>query len=812
MGKSRLLAELRSSVGEMTWLTGQSEPYQQVRPYFPLHWVLRPLAGIELAAPDDEVNRALAEWVGSIAPEHVRWLPLVATCFGSALPPTPAVEGLDPSLLQTRQHEVVADLLGRWVTEPTALVVEDLHWADQASIGLLRRLAADAHERPWLVLFTRRPSGEPIGAPDLVTIELASLDDADASDLALAAAGELALADDELARIARTSGGNPLFIRELAVAGDELRTTGEVPESVERLIGSRIDTLHPSDRALLRDASVLGGTIDLQVLSAVLDDPSVGEAGRWAPLASFVVPGGRGSLRFRHDLLRVGAYEALPYRRRRRLHGRAGDAILAEAGERSGGLSSALSMHFAAGGRHAEAWAWSVRAAEEARAAAAMTEVVELLQRAVASARHLPDLPAGDVARVDEELGDAADRVGRYELAATSIRDARRLVDADRLATARLLRKQGLIADHEGRYVASLRWYGRGLARLDGDSGPEASRVRADLQLAYGVTRYYQGRFRDALRWAERALETGRQLGDEFIEATAELQLEMACSDLRRPDRAAHGARALELFEKLGDDLRLGHLLLNLGVSEYNEGRWDEAVSYYARSAEAYGRVGDVVGAASTLNNEAEILTDQGRIDEAEARLENARRIYRSAGYQWGVALTTSGFSRLALRRGDIDRAHERLDRAEVEFRELDSAALVLDTRVRQVECLVVEGRDADALTLAGEVAEEMRAFGLVPILPITLSRYRATALLRTGDVAGAAEELDRALGAARADGVLYEVALCLAALEAVARADGRDPAASWAEERRTVEGRLGVVALPDLTVPVAGQPVPKTT
>ena len=265
-------------------------------------------------------------------------------------------------------------------------------------------------------------------------------------------------------------------------------------------------------------------------------------------------------------------------------------------------------------------------------------------------------------------------------------------------------------------------------------------------------------------------------LGDRSIEAQAELQLEMACSDLRLPERAGHGARALELLEDLGDDLRLGNLLLNLGVSSANEGRWDEARAFYERSAAAYRRAGDVVGAASTLNNEAEILTDQGRIDEAEARLFDARRIYRSAGYEWGVTLTTSGLSRLALRRGRVDEAHHLLDRAEAEFLELDSTALVIDTRVRQVELLVYEGRVDEADALAGHVDAELAAFGHIAMLPATMLRLRAMIDLQRGAFDSARRRFESAMAAAEAEDIAYEIALALAGLGAINRARGHGP------------------------------------
>ena len=93
--------------------------------------------------------------------------------------------------------------------------------------------------------------------------------------------------------------------------------------------------------------------------------------------------------------------------------------------------------------------------------------------------------------------------------------------------------------------------------------------------------------------------------------------LHIAHTATGHPDRAAFRGLALPIYEELGDLLGQAHVLNNLGIEAYYEGRWDEALDLYGRSKEARTRIGDVVNAALVANNIGEIHSDQGRLAEA---------------------------------------------------------------------------------------------------------------------------------------------------------------------------------------------------
>src|SRR4029077_7347000 len=102
-------------------------------------------------------------------------------------------------------------LLGLALRAPAVLVLEDLHWADEASFSLLEALAEVAHARPWLVIGLQRPGSRPFGGATTTRVDLPALSPEAVVRLALAASGVAALSDADLASITERAAGNPLF-------------------------------------------------------------------------------------------------------------------------------------------------------------------------------------------------------------------------------------------------------------------------------------------------------------------------------------------------------------------------------------------------------------------------------------------------------------------------------------------------------------------------------------------------------------------------------------------------------------------------
>ena len=216
-------------------------------------------------------------------------------------------------------------------------------------------------------------------------LALGPIDAQAAQSLALAAAGEVAVSDEMLAAVVERAGGNPLFVRELVAASRGASDVSSLPDSVETLILTRMDTLAPEDRFLLRNASVLGARFELDLLARIVEDelPDAGNLARWERLAEFVVWEGAGRLHFVHDLFRAVAYEGLSFRRRAEIHGRIGAALEERAGEAAADVADLLSLHYHRAAEHMKAWKYSVLAGRRAQDRSANVEAVELYERAL---------------------------------------------------------------------------------------------------------------------------------------------------------------------------------------------------------------------------------------------------------------------------------------------------------------------------------------------------------------------------------------------------------------------------------------------
>jgi tetratricopeptide (TPR) repeat protein len=210
--------------------------------------------------------------------------------------------------------------------QPRVLAIEDLHWADAATLDLLAPLAAAVVDCPALLIMTSRVEQNPLdeawrakaGGGPLLTIDIGPLHADEAGELAASfPAVDAALARSCIERAA----GNPLYLEQLlryAVEGDASKVAG----TVQSLVQARLDRLDADDRLALQAASVLGQRFDREALAAVLDQPSY-DSERFAA-HHMVQPHGTQFL-FAHALIHEAVYDSLLKSRRAELHRRAAD-------------------------------------------------------------------------------------------------------------------------------------------------------------------------------------------------------------------------------------------------------------------------------------------------------------------------------------------------------------------------------------------------------------------------------------------------------------------------------------------------------
>jgi adenylate cyclase len=325
----------------------------------------------------------------------------------------------DPAEIGATLTEVAARYLDRLLgtTGPRVIVIDDLHWLDPSSVGMVELVAERCASYPVLILAASRPGPLPSWAMgDAVTrIRLAGLAQPETAWLATLIA-RAALDADGARSIHERTGGNPLFVSEtvrayledgtLAWRDGRVALTGRgdqrLPVTLRAVLGARIDGLPADEREILGVASVIGITFQPSDIEDLLERRLEPTAIEHLAEAALIAPSDDGQWRFGHALIHDAAYAGMLASRRRILHGRLADRL-----ERpdSGAAPGQIAAQRVAAGDATRAIPALREAAEWAVALGAVAEAAAFWRQAADLAESDdPAAAAVDRARADEAV------------------------------------------------------------------------------------------------------------------------------------------------------------------------------------------------------------------------------------------------------------------------------------------------------------------------------------------------------------------------------------------------------------------------
>lgn len=658
---------------------------------------------------------SIAASLGAYRHEIARLLPEVARLASGAAPavtasagpsPTPGTGGdaADP-LARMRLFEALGGWLDRLAAAtPLLIVIEDLHWADPATLDLVRSLAVGLSARVLVIVTMRTDEPAPpavhAAAAELVRdgasrLELAPLDRATLHRLVSAALGPRAAPpdDDALDRLFERSGGNPFLALELVEAG--LLEGGDtpyagLPPSLRDILDARLATLDDATLEVLRAAALHPGPIDDEVLAAVLDRPigAIGGALREAREAG-VLATAPGAPAFRHAIQRDVLIEQLGPGERRMLHGRLADALAA--GGRDPSRATAIALHRDAAG-------------DDARSLVAHVEALEAAMRAFAfeaAARH-----AARAAELHGRVDPAAVEGLPGGVSVAGLPDAPTLLEAASLAA--------LLAGDPGRSAA----FARGALALVPDDPERAASLHDRLRWAL----WEAGDREAAAREVELAVE---RLGDT---PAPELRARLTAQRAAMGMDASDPAPALALADEA---IRAGRALGAPDIEAIALGVRGRTLAMHGRVDEGLASLRAAVAIADALENlqgrlvgEAAIVTVLarcGRAREALAEIDTALAVAeasglgRSLGAQLAAEAARSCFSigawadadrliadGLARRPAALVEAHLRIVALRLAAaRGRDDEVAVLEDRLAALEPVLADGEDRASLHVA---------------------------------------------------------------------------------------------------------------
>ncbi|MFL6010153.1 MAG: AAA family ATPase [Gaiellaceae bacterium] len=648
IGKTRFLAEFARSADQngRLVLAGSASELERDLPFSvfvdALDDYLRGLSPDRLAVLDEDVRTELSHVFPSLS--------ALATASGGAFQHE-----------RYRSHRAVRALLEELAkTRSLVLVLDDVHWADSASVELLSALLRRPPAASVLIVLAVRPrqlaerlfaAVERADRAGAVTrIELGALTPLEARHLV----------GDEAAVLYDESGGNPFYLEQLArslgrhgeaAAAADVSLSGiEVPAAVAASLSEELGLLSDDARRVLEGASVAGDPFEpeLAAAAAATSEADAMEAIDELLLLDLV----RGTevprrFRFRHPLIRRAVYEATPGGWRLGAHERCANLLAAR-----GATAAARAHHVERSAREGDLGAVAVlREAGEGAARLAPASAANWFAQAL---RLLP-ASAPPSERIELLLARSAAQTasGHFADSHSVLLEALAIVPDDATVARRCAAVESLLGRHEqaGARLASA------IERLPDQGSAEAVALMNEL----AVNLVWRARYDDMHVCAERAVAAARRLADPPLTAAALALLTLAESMTGAPQRAeAYRQEAMALVDSLSDEDLARHLesATRLAGTELYGG-WYADGDRHATRALAVGRATGQGGElflvlVMTLGG---LWRMRGKLAEAGELLDGGIEAARLLGNTHALVWSLGSRSAAALHAGDLDLA-----------------------------------------------------------------------------------------------------------------------------------------------------------
>ena len=640
VGKTRLLRELRQRLADdksVTFLVGHCYEDSPAQPYGPFADLLGRL--------NDGFSPALVE-LRQLMPR------LVSAAEGDI--------ASDPQAERRRLFHAIYEALRPAAGRTHALILEDLHWSDQASQDLLLHLAraiegervliigsyrSDEIHRlhPLAALIARLTRDRRYHEIRLEPLSRAELDELLAATLGGAASPEL------LAALYERTEGNPFFAEEVLealIAEGALDTAapgrpvgaGAIPISIKDSILRRAAGLDEATGSVLRAAAVVGRRFDFELLLRLtgLDETALLRSLSLLVERQLIAeePGeGEDSYRFRHELIREALYEEMLRRERRLRHLEVLRALEHLHAADLGAVVDQLAHHAIRARALPEAARYSLWAGDRAARIHAYREALSHYEAALEAGEQAAELDERWRAELLARLGHTADQIGEPRRAAGYWREALPLYEAlgQHRRAADVLRWLGRAAWDTGDAAGAFAQTRAAIAALEGE-GPcrELAMAYSALSHLYMFQIHEGGNdsaAADCIAWGERALAMAEALGDEQVRTHALNNIGVALANFGQLEAGIERLE-LSLAIALRADLPVDvvRAYINLGNKLYQHGRHERGLELLREGWEYGSRHGYLRGTGKLLMSLCYIEYETGAWEALERHIDEVLR------------------------------------------------------------------------------------------------------------------------------------------------------------------------------------------
>lgn len=772
LGKSRLMHEFREALdrGSVNVLEGRCDPSGQATPYRPFLDALRRGMNLQDQDTPDVMRNKVCLGVLELDPEIEPFLPHFLHLLSIPAPEYPLPSGLGGERLRAEFETALTSLmLASARRTPLVWILEDWHWADEASHSLLERLAAQVAGAPVLLVVLYRANGAEDwgGYAHWQAIDLAPLD-ADAAAVIARAVFDVKVLPPGLVDVVHErTGGNPYFIEEVCHAWREEGVVTvvdgraklsrpldqiKVPGNVEGVIQSRVDRLGEIERRVLRLAAVIGREFAVGLLEAVSDDAALLEPALQGLARQGLIRQVRASpdavYQFNHALMRQVVYNIQLLTKRRELHGLVGYAIETLYPERMEEHYEALAHHFSLSADADRAIDYLEKAGDKAATVFSLQDARGHYHKSIAladSARKEGAYPTASV-RLMLKWAEVSlytpspEHVSRLENCIVQVQNG-----GDHATAARLT------------YSLSQMFYSMG----DLDRAAEVCRQCIDLgeqlqdgqltALPYtilGRILFFRCEFEQSIEYLRKGNESAFSGGKADESSYSLGYLGMCLGTLGHFAEAEETAqRGLTLAAFVGNPTWEAISMLALGTVRWMRGDWESGERTALSAEELAATVGSPVlrGVAAVISGSSAFM--QGRRPEAIALMEEGIALVEGAGSRLELSFCYACLAEAAALDADMDKARTYAEKCLEQMKYGNLYGMARAYRTLALVAAEPGAPDADRIDEYLDWSLGLAAEAQVPTIELPVSLFRNAEILhRRGEWEPAADNLAVAL------------------------------------------------------------------
>lgn len=686
IGKSRLTRELKSIIEPDTIrvLEGHSLTYRRLIPYWIFQDILRNYLGVTSNSSKEIILNQLVQRANTILGNSSRRvLPYLEYVLGLESTETDTIRYLDAEQLRQQIFMAIRDLLvAEAKINPLLIILEDIHWADDSSLGLIQFILDSLRDAPLMIYMISRPSkGGWLSqmreqtrrslSDRFLELELKTLRPDQSTQLLFSLLSNPEIPEELSARIVERAGGSPLFLEEiLRVLIDKniiyshegiwyIRpevNLGEmgVPETLQDLILARFDRMGKDERRILQAASAIGYQFRFEILNEIikvsLSEKNVRIVLKQLIEHDFVMELAgetEETYVFHHAIMSDSIYGTLLQKDRKELHGLIGIAIERLYVDRLDEQIELLAGHYYKSNFTEKALHYLILAGEKATRGYANEQARQHYEQAldlISKVWYTKE----QYLKVHEGLGNVLVIIGEYQAARNHYQTVLEMITETLSSSeinenwlkeeAVLYRKVATTFERQGEYDKVLNCLYQAqqiLGRLEIPLPGEQASILNDL----GWIQFRRGNLDYAEKLLLQALPLVENTTEYMITASIYNRLGGINFQKDRPDLTAeYVLKSLRLREKIGDTAAVARTYNNLGLIQWKSGKWEEALKYFERSLDLQTDLGDVVALIELHTNLGQLQLDRGETHEAFLHLEKALKQSQLIGHSHHIA------------------------------------------------------------------------------------------------------------------------------------------------------------------------------